>query len=80
MTSEEVAEIHHGNIFKNSTIILGLSWWLRSKEVACQCRRCGFCPWRRGNPLQSSCLGNPMDRGAWVTVHGVPRSQTQLSS
>ena len=27
-----------------------------------------------GNPLQYSCLGNPMDRGAWwVTVHGVAR-------
>ena len=26
-----------------------------------------------GNPLQYSCLGNPMDRGAWwATVHGVP--------
>ena len=25
-----------------------------------------------GNPLQDSCLGNPMDRGAWwATVHGV---------
>ena len=25
-----------------------------------------------GNPLQYSCLGNPMDRGAWqTTVHGV---------
>ena len=25
-----------------------------------------------GNPLQHSCLGNPMDRGAWwATVHGV---------
>ena len=24
-----------------------------------------------GNPLQYSCLGNPMDRGAWrATVHG----------
>ena len=24
-----------------------------------------------GNPLQFSCLGNPMDRGAWqITVHG----------
>ena len=33
-----------------------------------------------GNPLQDSCLGNPMDRGAWrVTVHGVARSQTQLN-
>ena len=28
----------------------------------------------RGNPIQYSCLGNPMDRGAWqVTVHGVAR-------
>ena len=29
----------------------------------------------RGNPLQYSCLGNPMDRGAWWTVvHGVAES------
>ena len=32
-----------------------------------------------GNPLQCSCLGNPMDREAWwATVHGVTESQTQL--
>ena len=32
-----------------------------------------------GNPLQSSCLENPMDRGAWwATVHGVTKSWTQL--
>ena len=30
-----------------------------------------------GNPLQYSCLENPMDRGAWqATVHGVAKSQT----
>ena len=29
------------------------------------------------NPLQCSCLGNPMDRGAWqATGHGVTKSQT----
>ena len=29
------------------------------------------------NPLQSSCLENPMDRGSWrSTVHGVTKSQT----
>ena len=29
---------------------------------------------RSGNPLYSSCLGNPMDRGAWrATVHGVAK-------
>ena len=34
-----------------------------------------------GNPLQYSCLENPMDRGAWrATVHGVAKSQTQLSN
>ena len=33
-----------------------------------------------GNPLQCSCLENPMDRGAWrATVHGVTESQTQLN-
>ena len=29
----------------------------------------------RDNPLQNSCLENPMDRGAWLTtVHGVAKS------
>ena len=38
-----------------------------------------------GNPLQYSCLENPMDRGAWypvawgATAHGVTKSQSQLS-
>jgi len=33
-----------------------------------------------GNPLQYSCLGNPMDRGAgWATVHGVIKSWKLLS-
>ena len=33
-----------------------------------------------GNPLHYSCLGNPLDRGAWqVTVHVVAKSQTELS-
>ena len=32
-------------------------------------------------PLQYSCLGNPMDRGAWwATVHGVAKSQMQLTN
>ena len=32
-----------------------------------------------GNPLQYSCLENPMDRGAWLaTDHRVAKSQTQL--
>ena len=33
-----------------------------------------------GNPLQYSCLENPMDGGAWqATVHGIAMSQTRLS-
>ena len=33
-----------------------------------------------GNPLQYSCLENPMDGGAWeAAVHGVPKSWTRLS-
>ena len=32
-----------------------------------------------GNPLQYSCLENPMDGGAWsAIVHGVPKSRTRL--
>ena len=32
-----------------------------------------------GNPLQYSCLDNPMDRGAWrAMVHRIAKSQTQL--
>ena len=34
-----------------------------------------------GNPLQYSYLENPMDGGAWrATVHGVAKSQTELSN
>ena len=41
----------------------------------------GRCPGEgNGNPLQFSCLENPMDGGAsWATVHGVTKSRTQLS-
>ena len=46
--------------------------------------RDGFSPWvgkipggGNGNPLQYSCPGNPMDRGAWhAALHGVTKSQT----
>ena len=33
-----------------------------------------------GNPLQYSCLENPMDGGAWwATIHGVAKSRTRLN-
>ena len=42
----------------------------------------GRCPGGgNGNPLQYSCLENPMDGGAWeATVHGVAKSRTWLSN
>ena len=61
--------------------------WHSGKESACQYRRHGFnlwvkkIPWRRKwQPLQYSCLENPMDRGAWWAAdHGVVKSRTRLS-
>ena len=49
-----------------------------SKESVCSARHPGLIPGEgNGNPLQCSCLENPMDRGAWqATVHGVANSQT----
>ena len=61
--------------------------WLSDKESTCQAGDESSIPGsgrspgeRNGNPLQYSCLDNPMDRGAWqATVHGVAKSWTQLS-
>ena len=60
-------------------------WWLSGKEFTCNAGDQGSIPRLgrspeegNGNPLQYSCLGNPMDRGgAWrVIVHGVAKSRT----
>ena len=41
----------------------------------------GEIPWRTAWKPLCSCLENPTDRGAWrATVHGVIKSQTQLSN
>ena len=69
--------------------IEGFQGGANDKEPTCQFRRRkrrGFDPWvgkipwrRKCHPLQYSCLGNPMDRGAWrATVHGVTKSGTRL--
>ena len=55
-----------------------------SKESACNAGDLGSIPGsgrlpsgRRGNPLQYSCLENPMNRGSWqATVHGIANSCT----
>ena len=57
------------------------SRWLSSKESACNAGDRGSVPGSgrspgegNGNALQYSCLGNPMDRGAWwATVHGLAK-------
>ena len=58
-----------------------------SKECACKVGNLGLIPGSgrspgggHGNPLQYSCLENPMDGGAWrAPVHRVAKSQTRLS-
>ena len=62
-------------------IKLGLPQWLNGKENACNAEDLGSIPVLprfpgegHGNPLQHSCLGNPVDRQAWwATVHEVAR-------
>ena len=70
-------------------ITLGLPWCLSSKEFVCNAGDAGdtvSIPGSgrspgggHGNPLQYSCLENPMDREAWwATLHGVTKSWTRL--
>ena len=56
-------------------------WWLSGKDSPCSAGDMGSRSGLErssvegnGNPVHYSCLGNPMDRGAWwATVHGVKR-------
>ena len=72
---------------KNHRVKIGdLPGGASGKEHTCQCKRCGFDPGSgrssgggNGNPLQYSCLENPMDRGAWLAaLDRVIKSQAQL--
>ena len=66
----------------------GLPWWLSDEEPICQGRRHGFNPWvgkipwrRKWQPIQYSCVENPMDKRAWwATDYGITKSRTRLSS
>ena len=71
------------SIFKD-VAMSRLPWWLSSKESACNggyTGDMGSIPWlgrfsggEHRNPLQYSCLENPMDRGAWwAIVHGATK-------
>ena len=66
-------------IFFKVQPITGLPWWLSGKEPSCNSGDMGVIPGSgispgegNGSPLQYSCLGIPMGRGAWrAVVHGV---------
>ena len=68
--------------------LLGFPGGSEGKESACNARDLGSIPGLGSspaegyiNPLQSSCLGNSMDRGAWqATINGILKSLTQLSN
>ena len=65
-----------GAVVEKSLPMHGIAWEVRDMGlIPGSGRREG-----NGNPLQYSCLDNPMDRGAWqATVHGVTKSWTWLS-
>ena len=68
------------------TSTMGLPQWPSGKEAAYNTGDAGSIPGLgrspgggHGNPLQYSCLENPMDRGAWwARMHGVAKSQMPL--
>ena len=69
------------SIYRIAPILKGFPGSSVGKESACKAGDLGSIPGLgrspgegNGNPLQYSCLENPMDREAWqATVHGVPR-------
>ena len=74
-------------LFRSQELPTGNSWWLRQYRIpwnggdVCNVGDLDLIPGSgrsstkgNGNPLQYSCLGNPMDRGAWGdTIHGITR-------
>ena len=86
LNSIEIPNDYHNKLREvNGNIpIWGFPGGSDGKESACNAGDPGSIPGLRrssgegnGNPLQYSCLENPMDRGAWwATVHGVAKSQT----
>ena len=70
--------------FSDGNFMVGLHWWHSNKELPASAGDAGFIPGSgrspgevNSNPLQYSCLKNPMDRGAWqATVHEVAESDT----
>ena len=74
-------------VFTDSMSAMGFPDSSDGKESACNAEDLGLISGLgrspaggHGNPLQYSCLENPMDRGGWqATVHRVIKSQKRLS-
>ena len=74
----------HTHTHTHTHIYMGFPHSSVGKESVCNAGDPGLIPGLgrspgegNGNPLQYSCLENPMDRGAWqAIVHGVAKSQT----
>ena len=85
LTPEEAPRNQTLNQSENKLLVTKVNhrfpWRLSGKECACQAGDRGLNPGSErssgegnGNPLQYSCLGNPMDRGAWRAIdNGVER-------
>ena len=80
------SHVPDGHEFGGVPFTLGLPWWLSRKEPACNAGaagdvgsipRSGRSPGgEHGNPLQYSCLENPMDRRTWwATAHEFIKNQ-----
>ena len=80
--------IYSTNIFQAPTMCQGFPGSSVRKESACSAEDLGLTPGSgrspeegNGNPLQYSCLENPVDRRAWrATVHGVTRIRHNLAT
>ena len=58
-------------VFPSGSVVKNLPAMQETQEIPGSKRSPGV---GNGNPLQYSCLGNPMDRGAWqATVYGVAK-------
>ena len=79
-----VGKIHWRKDRLPTPVFLGFPGGSDGKESACNVGDLSSIPelgrfpgGGHGNPLEHSCLENPMDRGAWqTTVHGVAKSWT----
>ena len=77
---EDILELYLLVIYINK----GLPWWFSGKDLPANAGDTGLIPGSgrfpgggKGNPLQYSCLGNSMDRGACqAIVHGIANSLT----